>query len=57
MPDSIDKEALIREWKALCRPGIASDLSGSIPGANHRVEQPESEQWLVDTVVKFLATI
>ncbi|KAK9414210.1 hypothetical protein SUNI508_02309 [Seiridium unicorne] len=57
MPPSVDKNGLVREWKTLCRPGIASDLSGSIPGANHRVEQPDSEKWLVETVVKFLGSL
>ncbi|KAK7908603.1 hypothetical protein PG985_015906 [Apiospora marii] len=51
---SIDKKAQIDGWKALCHPGIASDLSGVIPGAGHSVRQPEGEKWLVDTVVKFL---
>lgn len=51
---SVDKKAQIEGWKALCNPGIASDLSGVIPGAGHSVRQPEGEKWLVDTVVKFL---
>ncbi|KAK8091326.1 hypothetical protein PG994_000831 [Apiospora phragmitis] len=56
VPPSVDKAGLIRQWQALCRPGVASDLSGTIPGADHRVEKPpgEAERWLVDTVVKFL---
>ncbi|KAI0010298.1 DUF1749-domain-containing protein [Xylariaceae sp. FL0662B] len=57
VPSSIDKEGLIQHWKTLCRPGIASDLSGTIPGAGHRVEEPEAEEWLVNTVVKFLRDI
>ncbi|KAK8081520.1 hypothetical protein PG996_000301, partial [Apiospora saccharicola] len=51
---SMDKQAQIDGWKALCNPGIASDLSGVIPGAGHSVRQPEGEKWLVDNVVKFL---
>ncbi|KAK8092381.1 uncharacterized protein PG998_014866 [Apiospora kogelbergensis] len=56
VPATVDKEALIRQWKGLCREGVASDLSGVIPNADHRVEQPpgEPEKWLVNTVVKFL---
>ncbi|OTB06827.1 hypothetical protein M426DRAFT_9258 [Hypoxylon sp. CI-4A] len=57
IPKSLDKDALVKHWKTLCRPGIASELSGTIPGAGHRVEEPESEKWLVDTVVKFLREI
>ncbi|KAI4596627.1 hypothetical protein KJ359_005383 [Pestalotiopsis sp. 9143b] len=54
MPPSFDKDGLIQKWKTYCRPGIASDLSGCIPGADHRVETADSEKWLVETVVKFL---
>lgn len=57
VPASIDKEALVQSWKTLCRPGIASDLSGTIPGANHRVEEPEAEEWLTRKVIKFLESI
>jgi hypothetical protein len=57
MPSTIDKKALIEGWKAMCRPGIASDLSDCIPGANHRVEQPEAEAWLKETVSKFIQSI
>ncbi|KAK7957324.1 uncharacterized protein PG986_006546 [Apiospora aurea] len=56
VPSSVDKEGLVKQWKTLCRPGVASDLSGTIPNADHRVEKPpgEAEKWLVDTVLKFL---
>ncbi|KAK8050875.1 hypothetical protein PG993_002260 [Apiospora rasikravindrae] len=56
VPSSVDKVGQIQQWKTLCRPGVASDLSGTIPNADHRVEKPpgEAEKWLVDTVVKFL---
>ncbi|KAI0902151.1 DUF1749-domain-containing protein [Annulohypoxylon nitens] len=57
IPPHVDKEALIQRWKSLCRPGIASELSSLIPGANHRVEEKEAEEWLVSTVVKFLQSI
>lgn len=57
IPPHVNKEALIQRWKSLCRPGIASELSGLIPGANHRVEEKEAEEWLVNTVVKFLQSI
>ncbi|KAF3013800.1 hypothetical protein E8E14_011494 [Neopestalotiopsis sp. 37M] len=57
MPPSVDKMGLVEKWKSLCRPGIASDLSGCIPGADHRVETADSEKWLVETVVKFLDSL
>lgn len=57
MPAKVDVDGLIRNWMSLCRPGIASNLSGRIPGANHRVEQPDAERWLVETVVEFLKSL
>lgn len=54
IPESVDKDGLIRHWKELCQPGIASELSGTIPGAGHRVEEPGAEEWLCNTVAKFL---
>ncbi|KAK8114827.1 hypothetical protein PG999_006896 [Apiospora kogelbergensis] len=53
---SVDKKAQIDDWKALCNPGVASDFSGVIPGAGHSVRQPEGEEWLVNTVVRFLTS-
>ncbi|KAI5928754.1 hypothetical protein F4810DRAFT_645181 [Camillea tinctor] len=57
VPKSVDKESLIQRWRTLCQPGIASELSGVIPGACHRVEEPEAEAWLAARVVKFLQGI
>ncbi|KAI1180381.1 dolichol-phosphate mannosyltransferase [Nemania sp. FL0916] len=57
VPKTVDKENLIAHWRQLCNPGIASEFSGTIPGAGHRVEEPDAEDWLCDTVIKFLQTI
>ncbi|KAI0115978.1 dolichol-phosphate mannosyltransferase [Nemania sp. FL0031] len=57
VPKSVDTQALINHWRELCKPGVTSELSGVIPGAGHRVEEPEAEEWLCDTVVKFLQCI
>ncbi|KAI1777519.1 DUF1749-domain-containing protein [Hypoxylon cercidicola] len=57
VPRSLDKNALVGYWRSLCQPGIASELSGTIPGAGHRVEEPDSEVWLVNTVVQFLRSV
>ncbi|KAI1376787.1 DUF1749-domain-containing protein [Hypoxylon crocopeplum] len=54
---SVDKNVLVKHWRTLCQPGIASELSGAIPGAGHRVEEPEAEEWLANTVVKFLQSV
>ncbi|KAI0532892.1 hypothetical protein GGR58DRAFT_146495 [Xylaria digitata] len=55
--DSLDKEGLVNHWRQLCNPGIASELSGTIPGAAHKVSEPAAEDWLCSTVVKFLQGI
>ncbi|KAI2637302.1 duf1749 domain-containing protein [Xylaria nigripes] len=55
--ESVDKAGLVKSWKQLAWPGIVSELSGVIPGANHRVEDPEAEAWLCNTVIEFLQTI
>ncbi|KAK4459004.1 hypothetical protein QBC42DRAFT_275406 [Cladorrhinum samala] len=58
VPELIDVEVMVERWKRFCPEGIASELSGLIPGANHRVEgAEEGERWLVDRVVKFLEGI
>ena len=57
VPASLDKNALVKHWTTLCRPGIASELSGTIPGGGHRVEEPDAETWLASTVVKFLQNV
>ncbi|KAI0199665.1 hypothetical protein F4808DRAFT_204328 [Astrocystis sublimbata] len=54
VPKSVDKEALVKRWQGYCKPGIASELSGTIPGANHKVEESAAEEWLCDTVIQFL---
>jgi len=53
----IDVKKNVERWTGFCAPGIASDLSDLIPGANHTVSQPESRQWLADTVIKFLRSL
>lgn len=57
VPTSLDKEGLVKRWMTHCRPGMASDLSGTIPGANHRVADAEAEGWFVKTVATFLQSI
>ncbi|KAI0424050.1 hypothetical protein F5Y09DRAFT_325504 [Xylaria sp. FL1042] len=57
VPKFVNKEELVSHWRELCKQGIASELSGTIPGATHRVEEPEAEEWLCGTVSKFLQSI
>ncbi|KAH6624815.1 hypothetical protein B0J18DRAFT_429397 [Chaetomium sp. MPI-SDFR-AT-0129] len=53
----IDVMGQVTKWKGFCKPGIASDLSGLIPGANHRVDNTEGQEWLSDRVARFLADL
>ncbi|KAK0661257.1 hypothetical protein QBC41DRAFT_330406 [Cercophora samala] len=54
-------QGMIQRWAKFCKPGIVSEFSGLIPGANHRVdnteENPEGERWLVERVGKFLGAL
>ncbi len=56
-PAEVDVAGLVDRWKTFCKPGIASELSRLIPGANHRVDEPEAQRWLADHVVDFLAEL
>lgn len=55
VPASVDVSGQMGRWKSFCNPGIASDLSGLIPGANHRVDDSAAQDWLADRVARFLA--
>lgn len=55
VPKSVDVDGLVSRWKSFCPPGIASELSGLIPGANHRVDNAEGQAWLAERVSGFLA--
>jgi hypothetical protein len=57
VPPQIDVVRLVNRWKSFCKPGIASDRSGLIPGANHRVENGHGQHWLADQVARFLGDI
>ncbi|KAL1882779.1 hypothetical protein VTK73DRAFT_904 [Phialemonium thermophilum] len=56
-PEGVDMARLVQRWATFCRPGVMSSLSGLIPGANHRVDPQESQDWLADRVVRFLQGI
>ncbi|KAK3331962.1 hypothetical protein B0T19DRAFT_414328 [Cercophora scortea] len=55
VPGTIDVAALVKRWESFCLPGMASELSGLIPGANHRVDDARAQEWLAERVVRFLA--
>lgn len=55
IPETVDFVKLLAKWKSFC-PSM-SDLSGLIPGANHTVNPPSSQEWLADRVVSFLGSL
>ncbi|KAK3302201.1 uncharacterized protein B0T15DRAFT_542245 [Chaetomium strumarium] len=57
VPPQIDVVGLVNRWKRFCKPGVASECSGLIPGANHRVENADGQHWLAERVARFLITI
>ncbi|KAK0621384.1 duf1749 domain-containing protein [Bombardia bombarda] len=57
VPEDLDVAKLVEKWKSFCKPGIASELSGLIPGANHRVDDDDAREWLADRVAGFLASL
>jgi pimeloyl-ACP methyl ester carboxylesterase len=57
VPPEVDVMGLVNKWKSFCKPGIASDLSGLIPGANHTVGNHDGQQWLADRVARFLVEV
>ncbi|KAL1839083.1 hypothetical protein VTJ49DRAFT_1884 [Mycothermus thermophilus] len=54
VPASLNVPAMVERWKSFAKPGIVSELSGLIPGANHRVDNDEGREWLIDRVARFL---
>lgn len=54
VPKGVDVEGLLRKWMAACGESIASEESGLIPGANHRVDGEEAQKWMAERVVRFL---
>jgi hypothetical protein len=57
VPPGVDVIGLVNRWKSFCKPGIASELSGLIPGAIHQVDDAAAQQWMAERVVGFLAEI
>lgn len=57
VPEGVDFERLMTRWMGFCKPGVASKLSGLIPGANHCVDQPDGQDWLAERVVPFLKNL
>jgi hypothetical protein len=54
---TVDKEALLGRWTSSCKPGIASELSGLVPGADHSVTKPDAQGVVAERVVAFLGSL
>jgi hypothetical protein len=57
IPKSINMRELMERWSGFCQPGIMSDLSALVPGANHSIDDTEAQQWFCRCVASFLATL
>ncbi|KAK3299911.1 uncharacterized protein B0H64DRAFT_447890 [Chaetomium fimeti] len=57
VPPTVDRKALLGRWMAACRDGVASDLSGFIPGADHSVTGAEAQEWMAERVKAFLGRL
>ncbi|KAK0623323.1 hypothetical protein B0T14DRAFT_425853 [Immersiella caudata] len=57
VPESVDALGMVERWKGFCRPSVVSELSGLIPGANHRVDDATAKEWLADRVAQFLGEL
>lgn len=57
VPKTTDASRLLKCWEGHCRPGVYSELSGLIPGANHRVDNDEGRKWLSERVLRFLGEV
>ncbi|KAK3322133.1 dolichol-phosphate mannosyltransferase [Apodospora peruviana] len=56
VPKSVDIGKVVERWKEAGGSAV-SELSGFIPGANHRVEKPEAQEWLANRVARFLESL
>ncbi|KAK4237132.1 hypothetical protein C8A03DRAFT_16300 [Achaetomium macrosporum] len=54
VPPTVDRQGLLRRWMLFCKDGVASDLSGFVPGADHVVSKPEAQRWVAERVREFL---
>jgi hypothetical protein len=57
VPKTVDQKKNVERWMSSCAAGVASPLSGLVPGARHAVESKEAQGWLNDRVVKFLGNL
>ncbi|KAK4135866.1 hypothetical protein BT67DRAFT_377103, partial [Trichocladium antarcticum] len=42
VPAAVDKAALLGRWMSFCKPGIAGELCGLVPGADRSVTQADA---------------
>lgn len=57
VPSTVDRQALLERWMVACKDGVASDLSGFIPGADHGVTGFEAQEWVAERVGVFLGRL
>ena len=57
VPPTVDRQGLLERWMRAYKPGVVSELSGLIPGADHVVSNAEAQSWMVERVKAFLGRL
>ena len=57
VPPFEDREVLLQRWISACKSGIASELSGFIPAADHVLSPGPAREWLAGRVKEFLGDL
>jgi hypothetical protein len=57
VPESVDKEGLLRRWMEAVKDGVVSGFSGVNPGADHELSKVHMQEWFAERVVQFLGTL
>jgi hypothetical protein len=57
VPESVDRETLLRRWMSAAKEGVVSSFSGVNPGADHELSEVHMQEWFVERVVHFLGRL
>jgi hypothetical protein len=57
VPESVDKEWLLKRWMCAAELGVVSWSSGVNPGADHGLSERGMQEWFVKRVIHCLGTL
>lgn len=57
VPESVDKEELLRRWMSAAKEGVVSGFSGVNPGADHGLSERGMQEWFVERVMGLLGKL